>query len=341
VANIVPAVTVHADRAAVQAEHFVLWLLMASLLPIPLFAWLSEVPPQAMSAQAMIQAIVVLNLWHVGLTSLFWIDPRYRAHMAGTPRPYYGHAAAILVFVVAGMAIGGSRFVDHLAIMALAWNVFHFGRQNWGVLCLAAQGTGSARPGRLEFWACHLGCMGGILGVMPDHALGPFGAGARVFGLALGLAGAGMALLAIRRGMARGMPPLRLFMTIAVALFFLPAYAFPRHGFTAIAAAHTGQYVVIMMVLAADRTHGSRLARIGGMLGLATLYVCGVLLLAQEWRWGEWSRTMTALGLTVVMWHFVVDAGVFRLSEPEQRRAFRESFAFLFARPAAGRGAQE
>lgn len=336
-----PSVTVHADRAAVQAEHFVLWLLMASLVPIPLFAWLSTASPQATTAQAMIQAIIVLNLWHVGLTSLFWIDPRYRAHMAGTPRPYYGHAVAILAFVVAGMAIGGSRFFENLAIMVLAWNVFHFGRQNWGVLCLAAQGSGGARPGRLEFWACHLACLGGILGVMPDRVLGPFDAGLRVFGLALVLAGAGVALLAIRRGIAQGMPPLRLIMTIAAALFFLPVYAFPRHGFNAIAAAHTGQYVVIMTVLAADRTQGSRWVRIGGMLGLATLYVGGVLLLAQEWRWGEWSRTMTALGLTVVMWHFVVDAGVFRLSQPEQRRAFRESFAFLFARPVAGRGGQE
>lgn len=328
------------------ADRFIVWLLAGSVLPVPVFALLEArtmggpaggVP----SIQSIIHVVVLLNVMHVGLSALFWIDRRYRGHMASQPGYYYRSFLFLLALSAAGSALVGNAFHALYPTAILVWNLFHFARQNWGVLCFTALGTGTDRPGRMENWGVYAGFAGGAIAVLPQHVRAFLPEGTQALGLALVLAGLGLALAEAWRLGHAGAPWARIATGVMVGTYFLPVYLLPNQGLVCIAAVHTVQYAVIMTVLAADRNQGSRLWRVGGMLALAALYLAATQLLDNAAIWGIWSQPVLMLLLSVVAWHFIVDGGVFRLSQPFQRQAARESFGFLYAAGAARRAGQE
>lgn len=337
--SLVPAEDIVAEdtvpRDTVLTDRFIFWLLMCALVPIPVFALFAGPDATKLpSVQTTVYVLMLLNIMHVGLTSLFWIDSRYRAHMASHPRQYYGNAAGVMAAFMFAILYIGPWFLSVITAFVLSWNLYHFGRQNWGVLCLTATGTKGPRPGKLENLACHIACFGGIIGSLPNSIPSLSFYGFQAAGCSLVLCGLALSCVVACKLIHDRANPLRIVMTVAIGLYFLPLFLVPSLGFTTIATIHTGQYVVIMMVLAADVRQGSRILRIGGMIALAALYLGWYQIMNGDFSgaiWGAWSQPAAALALSVLTWHFMIDAGVFRLGQRMQRKAMAESFPFLFA----------
>jgi len=328
-----------------MALRFVAWLLLASILPVPIFAFLQPVIASEASAQWAFQAIILVSTAHVGLSGLFWLDRRYRAHMAAESRTYYWDFLLLILACVVGANLPMLPFNGALVVAYLVWNGYHYARQNWGVLCLAALGTRAPRPSQMEHVVCILGCAGGVLGLIPASLpnLLPIQA-ATVGFVAVLLAGILALWIAFGQFMDQA-HPLRIALTLANGVFFLPIFLFgPYVGFVVTATVHAGHYYVIMLGLAADRGQGSRWLRIGSVLTFGAVLAALVEFVRNPGISAIFLRSDQAdlMVIIVLMWHYMLDGGLWRLRQPFQRQATQESLPFLFdARASAAHAGQE
>ncbi len=317
---------------ATTGRRFVTLLLLAGMVPIPIFALVSRLQPTEPLASSAFDILFLMSVAHGGLSGLFWLDRRYRAHMSKQPRQYYGNIAALASISVISAIILGEAFFRAFSVVYATWNIYHFARQNWGILCLAALGTDSPKPGRLENIACHVACVGGVLGVLPGDVTNFMEGAPRYLGFALVLAGLGLSLVTAVRQFAARADWLRMGMTLSVGGFFLPIYLFePVSGIATVGTCHAAQYAVIMTTLAVDRKQGSAVFRVAGMLTAAAIYVSLYVVLNRASIWEGWLNPMRVLFSSIVIWHYMTDAGLWRMREPFQRDAIKESFSFLFA----------
>lgn len=346
VSTLISSQGLRAPAAVITAagQRFAAGMLLASLLPFPVFALLHHAVPLDPVADATYRALVLVSSGHIGLSSLFLLDRRYRAHLCAHKRVYFGQIALVVLFCVIGYALLGTVFVAATTLIYMAWNAVHYARQNWGILVLTARGTRasppssqappSQEPSSLEWYACHAAALGGFIGVLPNLVHPDYAPpGLRTAGLALLLAVLALSAIVAARQARNGAHPLRLGMTMAIGMFFLPIYLFgPVIGFVATAAAHAAQYYIIMGIIAADRRQGSPSRRVAGV-AMVVLALMGILFFIPQSNGASLPMPPDAVFLAInvlIVWHFLLDAGVWRLSQPFQRQAVRESFPFLF-----------
>jgi hypothetical protein len=127
---------------------------------------------------------------------------------------------------------------------------------------------------------------------------------------------------------------LRLVFFVIGTLFFSPTYIFSDAA-SAIAGytlAHGLQYFVFMSFVSAgkERTMIS-------FVKLCVIAACGGILLdhaaeASTWLAQPYAGAVYGLFIGLVMTHFVLDAGIWRLREPFQRGYMRKKFDFVFGR---------
>jgi len=334
-------------QIALPVRAFLLAILVVSLSPILIFALTPIFLHQDAGPNRVLHAIWSSSLAHVGLTGMFWLDRRYRQHMASEPRRYYLDPVILLVGSITVFWITGAigSFVFYATF--LVWLYFHYMKQNWGLLCLSARSLHCTRPTQWELSALYLGFLGGVLGTMTDftgmnyrNELGIFAEGFSIPGqdaLAI-LRQAGLVLVTVSAILGLGLATYRLVsgapyfqcaMSAMVGLFFLPIYALDD-GAMAIGCSHAFQYAIVMTILAADRSQGIRLFRLLGLVAVTCAYVAIYYGLREASWWGQWADTMAIAGTVVIMWHFMIDAGLWRLGQAFQRNAMRQSFAFLF-----------
>lgn len=317
-----------ADR---QARIFIICIIGASILPIVLY-WLASASPSGATVFAANTAWLFGSA-HVALTGFLWFDTRYRQHIQERPLYFYGLPATVSVVWLMGVGLGGEIGLVTSQAVFHVWLLHHFGRQNWGVLCLAAAGTkcgpASAMERRICTWAPVFAATG-----IPDVSTAFAWTGAESliqwagFGLSVLMAGAFL-ILAARHAYA-GAPALRVAMTVLVGLFFLPIYVIPS-GHHAVGTAHAFQYALIIGYIAAAKHASPKLWTLP-LVALSVIYVGLFVLL----RAAEAEGTLFLLWQMVVVWHFLIDADVWRLSRPFQRQAIRESLPFLFRTPRSG-----
>lgn len=120
------------------------------------------------------------------------------------------------------------------------------------------------------------------------------------------------------------------------ACFYLPTFFFPQSYTQAVmsyAYAHALQYFVFMYFVAA----GARSIHPGIAVGLlAAVTAAGwwlIRLSRQPDLWGPLAPAMPGIALALIMWHFVMDADLWRMSQPWQRQEVRTRFSFLFDKP--------
>ena len=113
-------------------------------------------------------------------------------------------------------------------------------------------------------------------------------------------------------------------------LFYLPLFVF-RNAQLAVgsyAMAHGLQYLIFMGYVAA--VPRAALARRAIALVACVGLIGGLLqILQREAPFGDWRMPVFGAYLGIVMWHFLLDDGMWRLSEPFQRAYMGERFAFL------------
>lgn len=331
--------TVEASAQRLTGRRFVWWLLLAGVVPLPVFMLVFRPSTSGPGTQVAFTVLFLMTIAHGGLTGLFWFDRRYRTYMATWPRRYYWNIACLAVVSLIGVVTLGQRFAGVFSLGYVVWNLFHFGRQNWGILCLAALGTNASKPTRLENLAGHIACVGGVLGLLSAE-LTDSAYGVRQLGSVIMLTGLALSVVVACRQIIAKTDPLRVLMTLATGGFYLPIFLLGPIGLTAMGTTHGAQYAIVMTVLASDRRQGPPWFRIAGMVAVAVLYLQLYVVLTDPSIPPPWILPAQVASGLIVMWHYMIDAGLWRLREPFQRSAVRESFPFLFAMTRAGEQAQ-
>ena len=288
--------------------------------------------------------LLVFSTMHVALTAYFYVNREYRTHLYGFKSYYFILPVAIII--LSGLAVLQFDKVGkvYLFVFYHAWLLFHYGRQNFGVLSFVGIATRGPRPLLSERIALHFAPIGGILGA--NALIGDFKRTfaapfieqsvllGQVFTVGALLAGA----VAIVHHLRHHPDWRRIAYVALLSAFYVPTFLFDNYtqAVMSYAVAHALQYFVFMYFLAAgDRaTSPSRsiiLLGACGMIGWLT-----ILLMRERPFWQSLSpeadRFMIGAALGIVMCHFVVDAGVWKLSNAWFRERCFERMGFLFTK---------
>jgi hypothetical protein len=273
---------------------------------------------------------------HVASTGFLFTIPEVREYARSRPLRYL---VAPLGLVVGAAILAASVSPKTLAwalVAYFSWQFFHFQRQNLGMTALAAHAVGVPSLSRRERWSITAAGLAGTAGLVAHPALLQLAVHDRLdwlFPIAAGAFGtavlAGMAcLLAPRRRQA----PQFAVMYLVSLCFFLPVFCF-RSPYAAVAGlvlAHGGQYLLLVGLVAAPRRLGR--ARMPALLVLVNVAVLGGFALAVSSHLhseGPALRAVYGAYLGVVMAHFVVDAGLWRLRDPFPRKFLSSSLPYL------------
>jgi hypothetical protein len=309
-------------------------------------------PASAAPGRGLAWVLFLASSGHVASTGWFYGSGEVRAHVAGH-RWRYAWVPLILVLgtaVIAAMLPAPA--MAWLLLPYFGWQFFHFQKQNLGVAALAAASSGVPSLTRGERRAIIAAGCAGIAGLLAHPALlqvavNPrLGAAFPASGIAFGAAAiTGLALFLRRPAADR---PAGLAVTYVMALaFFLPVFAFtsPYAAVGGLTIAHGAQYLLLVSLVAAGggvtRSPGRRTARALRLAVLVNLVLIGGAALevtSHLHDGGRAFRLMYGMYLGVVMAHFVVDAGLWRLRDPFPRRFLARRVPYLL-RPTMDRKA--
>ena len=332
-------------RSAVAAAA---WLWGTAVLSAGAFAVAVALAPPASAspARGLGWVLFVASSGHVAATGWFYGSREVRAHAARHPWRY---ARVPLLLVLGGAAVAAvlpPRAMTWLLLPYFAWQFFHFQKQNLGLASLAAATCGAPSLTRAERRAVVAAGCTGIAGLLSRPALLQVAVDSRlgaVFpsaGLAFGIAAAAGLTLFLRRPSAAR--PAGLAVTYVTALaFFLPVFTFtsPYAAVGGLTIAHGAQYLLLMSHVAGGGEHSSagaaadaRIARALRLTVLAIIVLLGgaALEVASHLHDGDWSlRLLYGMYLGVVMAHFVIDAGLWRLRDPFPRQFLASRTPYL------------
>lgn len=260
--------------------------------------------------------IAATGVGHVAATAFFYADPGFgRLIREDRQRfllwPFLAMAACYAVF-----SINTDAWAIVLKLF-FVWQLYHYQRQNYGVIAFAAQSGGFGPLPKAMNLMLNLGAAGGVCALLVDASIG-----VAVF------AGSTVVLaymLLIDPRLRRNSRVLCF--TLLGWAFFLPTLvsANPLVSFWSYAIAHGAQYLIFLAVLST----GHRFA----LAGPAILVVISVA------TWVVFDRLASAPATAaiytgIVMGHFLIDAKLWRMRESTQRGLIRERFAFIFGHPA-------
>lgn len=271
---------------------------------------------------------------HVATTAWFWTVPEVRRHMLAR-RGRYVLAPLVLIVcaALAAAAAPAGTFVWLLPAF-LAWQFFHFQKQNLGLAALSATAFGAGRLTRAERLAVTAAGLAGIAALLSRPELLQLTVDLRLRFLfpvaALAYAasvGAGCVLL-LRR------PPGAAFAAVygLSLLFFLPVFLFtsPYAAVAGLTAAHGYQYLLIMALVAGGGRRGlSRLVSLALLLNIGLLLGVALNLASHLHDSTPAGRALYGAYLGAVMAHFVVDAGLWRLRDEFPRRFLTRRLPYL------------
>lgn len=334
-------VIARSPRAATSASGRA-WLLATLALSIGVTVTLIALAPPAGSSPGSVATGVIFigASVHVAATGWFYTVPEVRRFFCANPLRYIAVPIALIVAtaVLLGFVVPNSRV--YLVLMPyFAWQYFHYQKQNVGMSALAGVSNRAGSVSTLERRCLVAAGMAGIAGLIAHPQL--LGLTVRPLpSWCFGVAGAAFvaAVVAGAIAIARRPPERRPVAFVAVyamsLLFFAPVFVFrsPYAAATSFAVAHGYQYLLIVGLVAlgsASRRYGQQLWSIGL---LVTVAVAGGWLL----NWGSHATATHLLGrivfgayLGVVMSHFVIDAGLWRLRDEFPRRFLTERLPYL------------
>jgi hypothetical protein len=241
---------------------------------------------------------------------------------------------------VAGLLMP-STSLSWLLLPFFAWQFHHFQKQNLGLVVLSAASAGVSGPRRFERRIVILAGGFGMAALLADPALLQLGIYQPLgFGIALALGGyvvvlvTGLFLLLRRPASQR--PPSYCAIYIASLLFPLPIFIFrsPYAAVGGMTIGHGLQYLILMALVArgngAGRSGGREIASLCGiaLAGGAALSVASHLHLSNA----ALLRGVFGLYVGLVCAHFIVDARLWRLSQPFPRAFLGSRIPFLLSR---------
>jgi hypothetical protein len=335
------AVAAESSTAAVAAPDgrrlFLSALLVATAVPFVLFPLSTVLLPDRMLLDRTNGLLLFVgSSGHVAASFFFYTEPRMRSHMLHSYRTRFLVAPLVLVagMTAIGFLLGGDPRIAYLVLFYWIWQTHHYNRQNHGILAFVSRAERQPVRDR-DRLAITLTGVAAVLGmvtlVTPWHAtfLQRFGWHLEVTSLGVFVCAWLVYLPSLLRDDPRA-TPWRSATLLALMLFYVPLFLFddPFTGVMTYAIAHGLQYLVFMGFVVREPAT----ARRGAVASLLAWTLLGGLVLYLSGRqqlWGSFGTAVYGAGLAVVMWHFLLDAGVWRLSQPFQRRYMAERFRFL------------
>lgn len=277
-----------------------------------------------LSAIVILSLMAATNVGHVLSTALFYVDEEFSELIRENPRRFLSLPAFMIFgcYVLYSLSAAGWML---LVSAYNVWQLYHYQRQNYGIVAFAAQGSAQKLPPGVK-WTLDLTLTGGACNMLASlwlKAGSP--AAAAVHGLTAILFVAALVVLirlAVKSAQLRSNPWALLFVAVGW-VFFLPTFVHQATLLSvwAIGFAHGAQYLVFMAVIA-----GNRKRSVVGLALLALVMVPSFFLFLHLS-----TKLLMAVYTGVVMGHFVIDAKVWRLREPLQRHIIGERFSFVLS----------
>ena len=317
-ASILAAAPIPISRR-LPARLFFCSLMLATAVPLLWLGFGIQVMHESLGGlqEKLLPLMAITSFGHVGATTFFYFD----REMIGLIKQNRGRFLIYpLVAAVSCLVIYHVSAPTWSVISSgfLAWLLYHYQRQNYGLIAFAAQNCGAGKLPAEITWMLNLGVAGAVLRLSSPSTM-TFAISALLFGASAVL------LIAILCGPIgrRENWTLLMFLTLGW-MFFLPSLVSTDHliGFWSYAIAHGAQYLIFMIVLGANTRRGIV------DLGLLLLAFCAAFILF--WKLNSFD-TGLAFYRGLVMGHFLIDAKVWRLREPLQRQIIGERFGFIFS----------
>ncbi len=278
---------------------------------------------------------------HVASTGWLFTVPAVRAYAAEhAARCLWVPVSLVIIAAIAAAAIHPAAF-GWLLLPYFGWQFFHYQKQNLGMASLAASAQrvrpllpAERRPlllagvAAVAVLAARPGLLGLRLGV-PAPALFPLAAAGYAVAVAAGLAAL------IRRPTAER--PAAFCVTYLTCLFFsLPAFVFasPYAAVGGMTVAHGLQYLLLVALIAGGSaggagTRSSRLVRLSLLANIALIGGTALSRASHLHNAGWPGRCVFGAYLGVVMAHFVIDAGLWRMRDPLARNFVAAHLPYL------------
>jgi hypothetical protein len=339
----VAARTSRAPRASRAAGRAWLWGTIGLSAAAFALAMALAPPASAPPGRGLAWLLFVASSGHVASTGWVLGNGDVRQHAASHPWRYL-RVPVILVLGTAAVAVATPQgMMDWLLLPYFGWQFYHFQKQNLGMAALAASSSGASPLTTGERRVILAAGWAGIAGLLAHPALlqvhavtpvlrGLFPVARLAFGVAVVT---GMALLARRGRRGLSTPGSAAAYLMALA-FFGPVFATiltrgsPYAAVGGLTIAHGLQYLLLTGLLAASGSGhvsngggGNAHARALRLALLVNVVLIGGAILAAGSHLDEASGVARAgygAYLGVVMAHFVIDAGLWRLRDPFPRR---------------------
>jgi hypothetical protein len=317
-----------------QQPHRQTWLWTVVVVSVVAFvvAILSAPAADATPAQGLGWLLFVGSSVHIAGTGWLFTFSDVRRHVRQHRNRYVIAPISLVAAAAAVAVLLAPKDLSVLLLGYFAWQFFHYQKQNLGLAALSATCLGVASLRRNERrsiiatgWAGIAALMAhpGTLQLPIDPHLGwypalPFAIASCCFAV-----GVGAGLLGLIRRSAADRPVGFCAVYLLALCFPLPIFVFssPYAAVGGMTIAHGLQYLVLVGLVAVG-PHGRRASVTKLTVFVTTALVGGLLLnLASHLHGGGGvARGCYGAYLGVVMSHFVVDAGIWRLRDPFPRQ---------------------
>jgi hypothetical protein len=314
---------------------FLVTLTLATLVPlvgVPLYFLIGRG-----AFPGSLTVLAITGPMHVAATSFFYTDRDFRPVIHGSRiRCLWSIVwlpSAILLLGLFSGAIGGRPW-GYLVVFSFhnAWLFYHYQRQNFGLISFVSTHVGAGRLPSQVNSALNLAAFGGYLSMLgvPGFLLNAEGLVSAHASLVLWSVGAVVYLLSLllmirtlyREPRLRGNALLLGGLVVGLG-FFLPSIVSRSlaTAFLPYAIAHGAQYILMMSIVSGRSSRG--------WVALLTMCGLGVVIGLGIDSMKAWPLIFVYMGLVQV--HFMLDAKVWRLREPQQRAIMNDRFDFVLA----------
>jgi small-conductance mechanosensitive channel len=330
--------TILANQALADRKHAGTWQLFLGLLaavtmlPFGLVPVVAHMVPEGSPALYAYGLILFLSTnFHVASTGWFFTDREMRGHLRAHPLRYAVAPLAVIAACAAGFQWLGPAVADGIVVVFVGWLLWHYQKQNIGLLSFVAAGTDGVPLSLWERRTLLLTAVAGIAGVFSAAQVAPAylsneAARLHEFGAIAYLLVPVCVAVAVVKSASLRANRLRLFFFLVGAAFYLPVYIFadPVSAVTGSATAHGLQYLVFMGTVSGSGQRSLKPV-------LVMLAIAGAGAPALNYA-ADAGGALKGLFVGGVMAHFIVDAGIWRLREVFQRGYMRRKFYFVFDR---------
>jgi hypothetical protein len=265
---------------------------------------------------------------HVAATGWLYTLPEIRVYARQHPARLVRVPAALIGGSAVAAAFISPSLVAWCLLPYYAWQFFHFQKQNVGMAALAASARGVPSPRPAERRAVMTAGYAGIAALIAHPGLLQLGIGRDPLGplypaAAVVFAGALVAgVVALARRPAGDRAGWFCVIYLISLAFWIPPFVFgsPYAAVGGMTIAHGLQYLLLVGMVAAG--NGQRHDRVVRLAVLCNIALAGGAVLSAASHLHEAApagRLLFGAYLGVVMAHFVIDAGLWRLRDPFPR----------------------